>query len=102
MAKRSDMPPGADPTVITALKRFQAAALAEKDNRKQMKSDLQFYTADQWPDHINQNRQMDGRPCLTINRLPQFVRQITNRQRQNRPSLKFIPSHDGTEDVADI
>ena len=37
------------------------------------------------------SREFDSRPCLTVNRLPQFVRQVTNDQRQNRPSIKIRP-----------
>ena len=35
-----------------------------------------------------------GPSCLTVNRLPQFVRQVTNEQRQNRPSVKVSPVDD--------
>jgi hypothetical protein len=40
---------------------------------------------------------------LTINKLPQHVRQVTNEQRQNRPSGKVIPADDNADvEVAEI
>lgn len=44
-----------------------------------------------WPDDIKQEREGEGRPCLTYNLLPAFVRQITNRMRQERQGLKITP-----------
>lgn len=36
----------------------------------------------------------DGRPCLVVNRIPQFIHQVANDQRQNRPSIKVHPEDD--------
>ncbi len=44
-----------------------------------------------WPDDIREEREEEGRPCLTYNMIPSFNRQITNRVRQERPQLKIIP-----------
>lgn len=86
-----------------ALERFKETAMAEHDNRKKTKNDLQFYVGeDQWDAAIKSERAGDARPCLVINRLPQFVRQVTNDQRQNRPSLHIIPVGDSDKEVADI
>ena len=71
--------------------RFDLAADAESDMRKEMLEDIEFRSGRQWPDDIRNAREQDSRPCLTINRLPQFVNQITNDQRQNRPSIKVNP-----------
>ena len=54
----------------------------------------------QWPADVLatrgavQGQTINARPCLTINKLPQHVRQVTNEQRQNRPSGKVIPADD--------
>jgi len=46
---------------------------------------------------------INARPCLTINKLPQHVRQVTNDQRQNRPSGKVIPADDRADiELAEI
>ena len=85
-----------------ALKRFQKSADATAKIRRESEEDLKFYAGEQWPNELKQVRELSQRPCLTINRSPQFVRQITNDQRQNRPEIKVIPTDDSTEDTAKI
>lgn len=81
-----------------AKKRFQEADEAWADILKAAEDDLRFANGEQWPEDVKRAREIEGRPCLTINRLPQFIRQITNDQRQNRPSIKVSP----VDDHADI
>lgn len=86
-----------------ARQRFQLASEAESEIRLNALDDLKFRSGDQWPDIIRQARASKNRPCLTINRLPQFIRQITNDQRQNRPAIKVSPVDDkGDVDVAKV
>ena len=41
--------------------------------------------------------------CLTINKLPQHVRLVTNEQRQNRPTARVIPADENADpEVAEI
>lgn len=83
--------------------RFQQAVDATRDLRDKALDDLRFVTGDQWPDSIRRQRDQDGRPCLTINRLPAFVKQVVNDQRQNRPAIKISPVDDqGDPDTAEI
>jgi len=63
----------------------------------------------QWPTDvlatrgISNGQSLGARPCLTINKLPQHVHQVTNEQRMNRPGIKVIPSDDeAQEEVAEI
>jgi hypothetical protein len=74
-----------------AHKRFSLAEEAESEIRSLALEDLEFRAGKQWPDAVSQERQRDGRPCLVINRIPQFIQQVTNDQRQNRPSIKVHP-----------
>ena len=86
-----------------AKKRFKDVDEAEAQIRKLAIEDLKFRTGDQWPDDVKTQRNLDGRPCLVINRLPQFIRQITNDQRQNRPSIKVYPVDDkADQDTAEV
>lgn len=71
---------------------------AESENRQLALEDLKFAAGEQWPERVKQDRDMDGRPCLVINRIPQFIQQVTNDQRQNRPSIKAHP----VDDHADV
>lgn len=74
-----------------ARERFVISSDAESQIRKDALEDLQFRAGEQWPDEIKRQRYQDQRPCLTINQIPQFIRQITNDQRQNRPSIQINP-----------
>lgn len=67
---------------------FKAAVDAESENRAAALADVRFARlGEQWPDKVRQERERDGRPCLTINRLPAFCRQVVNDARQNRPQI---------------
>ena len=57
-----------------------------------------MFTARQWPEAIKRERERDGRPTLTINKLPQFCKRVINDIRQNRPQIKVR----AVDDVADI
>lgn len=80
-----------------AQERFKQCAEAEAQTRKESLNDLEFSVGRQWPADIEMQRQADGRPCLTMNRAPQFLRQITNDQRQQRPSTVINPSGDNSD-----
>lgn len=63
---------------------------AESDNRTNAIADLRFARlGEQWPDEIARLRK--GRPMLTINRMPSFIRRVTNNARQNKPAVKVHP-----------
>jgi hypothetical protein len=82
-------------------KRMERAIAAESENRKAALDDRKFKKGDQWPSEVVAQRNLDKRPCLTINKLPTFVHQITNDQRQNRPSINISPVGDrGDPEVA--
>ena len=94
--------------------RMKTAIAAYSDSREDELDDLRFMAASpdnqwQWPADVLatrgavQGQTINARPCLTINKLPQHVRQVTNDQRQNRPSGKVIPVDDNADvEVADI
>jgi hypothetical protein len=85
--------------------RYTMAIAAYSDSREDELDDLRFMAGSpdnqwQWPADVLatrgavQGQTINARPCLTINKLPQHVRQVTNEQRQNRPSGKVIPADD--------
>lgn len=83
--------------------RWKLASDAEAQTRRDSLEDLDFSVGKQWPTTVLAQRELDGRPCLTMNRQPQFIRQITNEQRQQRPALQINPVGDGaTTDLAKI
>lgn len=81
-----------------ARERFKLAEDAESLIRERGQEDLRMRAGDQWDADMKARRIADGRPCLTVNRMPQFVRQVTNDQRQNRPAIQVSP----VDDHADI
>lgn len=89
-----------------ALKRFKDCEEAESKMRDQALSDLKFSLGDQWPDDVRRARENDpkgARPCLTVDKLGQYVRQVVNDSRQNKPSVKVRPVDSGSDpEVADI
>jgi hypothetical protein len=82
-------------------KRMELCVKKESGNRKAAIEDRKFMAGDQWPADEAAKRNTDHRPCLTINKLPTFVNQITNDQRQNRPAINVSPIGDkSTKDAA--
>jgi hypothetical protein len=68
--------------------------------RTQMKDDLAFCSLDQWPAEIRKERENDpngARPCLTIDNINQYIVQVANDIRQNRPSIKVRPVDDNAD-----
>lgn len=76
------------------VKKFARAEAREAAMREEALDDLRFVNGDQWPSAIKASRTIEKRPCLTINKLQTFVHQITNDQRQNRPSINVSPVGD--------
>lgn len=70
-----------------ARKRHKLCEGAEAENRTEGLKDLKFKAGDQWPSDVVSRRQFEGRPTLTVNKMPTFVHQVTNEQRQNRPAI---------------
>jgi len=98
----------------TARSRLDMAISALSESREDELDDLRFYAGSpdnhwQWPADVLatrgavQGQTINARPCLTINKLPQHVHQVTNEQRQNRPQPKVIPVDDKADvEVAEI
>lgn len=75
-----------------ALDRYNRYLEREQENIDAAYDDLAFvYDDKQWHDGDYKARSDEGRPCLTINRLPQFVRQVTGDMRLMKPSIKVVP-----------
>lgn len=81
--------------------RFKLSVDAEAENRAKALDDLRFLSGEQWTNDAKKARA--GRPCLTINRLPQFIRSVVNEQRKTRPAIDIIPA-DGqsSKETADV
>ena len=105
---------GSEDILTVARSRMKMAMAAFSQTREDELDDLRFYAGSpdnqwQWPADVLQTRgavqgqTINARPCLTINKLPQHVHQVTNEQRMNRPGIKVIPADDKADvDVADV
>lgn len=78
----------ADKRIDDAQKFLKSANDADSYNRQQALDDLKFSSGDQWPVEVQNSRNLEARPCLTINKLDGFIRQVCNQQRQARPRMK--------------
>jgi hypothetical protein len=77
--------------------RFKLADEYWKDDRDAALDDIKFRSGDQWPEDIVTQRMKDKRPCLTVDKLNQYIRQIVNDGRQNRPAIKVSPVDNGAD-----
>lgn len=85
-------------------KAFERCEAAEQENRDRALEDIRFSRlGEQWPEHIRKQRELERRPVLTINKLPAFIRQVSNDARQNKPSIKVHPvDSNGDVKTADV
>ena len=81
-----------------ALLEYERDYAKEQGNIEEAYQDLKFRRGrqdDQWsPEALEQRK---NRPCLVINKLPQFIRQVTGDMRQSRPSIKVVPVDSGAD-----
>jgi hypothetical protein len=82
-------------TIIEDAKlRYKESVTGWQDIYKTATDDLKFvYDVEdgQWPETIRNEREKDGRPIITVNKLQKFVRQLRGDQMMNRPRIKVIP-----------
>ena len=83
-----------------AKERLKACIDDSEAQRKKQKDDLLFSTLEQWPSAVRNARENDpngARPCLTIDQINQYIVQVVNDMRQNRPSVKVRPVDDNAD-----
>ena len=92
--------------VKEAYDRFQRGMEEEEENRNRAKEAIKFRDLDQWPEHVKQQRMNDPdgeRPCMTLDKINQYINQVKNDQRQNKPAIKCRPIDDkGDVKVAEV
>lgn len=81
-----------------ALLEYDRDYAREQGNIDEAYQDLRFRRGrreDQWDALALEARA--NRPCLVINKLPQFIRQVTGDMRQSRPGIKVVPVDSGAD-----
>lgn len=92
-----------DDRIGEAIKFLRLVGEADSQNRAEALGDLKFAAGDQWPVEIQNSRNLESRPCLTINKIDAYVRQVTNQQRQQRPRIKVHPvNNEGDLKIAQV
>ena len=90
-----------DPIIEEAKQFLKLANDADTMNRQEALEDLKFASGgDQWPVDLQNSRNLESRPVLTINKLDGYCRQVTNQQRQQRPRIR-VHATNTVEDAAD-
>lgn len=89
-----------DKILKESLERFELCRDAESEIRNKAAEELRFSLGDQWPEQIRRSRETDpngARPCLTVDKLDQYIKQVINDARQNKPAIKVRPKDDGAD-----
>ena len=69
------------------------------EKHEDIRKELRFSRlGQQWDEDDLAQRENEGKPTLTINKLPSFARRVINDARQNKPAIKVFPA----DDKADI
>jgi hypothetical protein len=77
-----------DPRIQEAVEFLKLANEADTMNRQNALEDLKFGGGDQWPVELQNSRNLESRPCITVNKVDNYCRQVCNQQRQQRPRIK--------------
>ena len=77
-----------NPLIEEAKQFLKLANDSDTMNRQEGLEDLKFVNGDQWPVELQNSRNLESRPVLTINKLDGYCRQVVNQIRQQRPRPK--------------
>lgn len=92
-----------DAIIKLANARMNEAYSADQPHRERAQDDLKNVIGDQWPQDERQERESEGRPCLTVNILAQNVRQVTGQIRSLNPAIKVTAADSAAnKDTAEV
>ena len=93
-----------DPRIQEAVEFLKFANDADTMNRQEALEDLKFGGGDQWPVELQNSRNLESRPVITVNKVDNYCRQVSNQQRQQRPRIKVhaTNTHDDMVDAQTI
>ena len=92
-----------DAIIKLANARMNEAYSADQPHRERAQDDLKNVIGEQWPQDERQERESEGRPCLTINILAQNVRQVTGQIRSLNPAIKVTAADSAAnKDTAEV
>jgi hypothetical protein len=86
-----------------AKERFKQAFEATQDDFNECNTVQDFVAGKQWPEAIKNSRESDGRPCLTLDHLNQYIRHVVNTGlKQARDVRVTAMSGEADDKVADV
>jgi hypothetical protein len=93
-----------DSRIQEAIDFLKLANDADTMNRQEALEDLKFGGGDQWPVELQNSRNLESRPVITVNKVDNYCRQVSNQQRQQRPRIKVhaTNTHDDMVDAQTI
>ena len=93
-----------DSRIQEAIDFLKFANDADTMNRQEALDDLKFGGGDQWPVELQNSRNLESRPVITVNKVDNYCRQVANQQRQQRPRIKVhaTNTHDDMVDAQTI
>ena len=77
-----------DDRIYQAMEFLRQVNDVDSNNRAEALDDVRFSNGDQWPVDVQNSRLLEARPCLTINKVDAYCRQIVNQIREQRPRIK--------------
>ena len=89
-----------DSRIQEAIDFLKFANDADTMNRQEALEDLKFGGGDQWPVELQNSRNLESRPVITVNKVDNYCRQVANQQRQQRPRIK-VHATNTHEDMVD-
>ena len=89
-----------DSRIQEAIEFLKFANDADTMNRQEALEDLKFGGGDQWPVELQNSRNLESRPVITVNKVDNYCRQVSNQQRQQRPRIK-VHATNTHEDMVD-
>lgn len=103
-AAENETPEQEDKELLDEAKdRYTQAEEFWHDNYKLAIEDMEFRAGKQWPTEIEELRSRENKPCLVVDKTNQYIRQVVNDGRQNRPSIKVRPVDSGADiEVAEV
>lgn len=103
MNKESNEKTALEELLLTAQAYFHEAENGWRTVRQQALEDLRFYRGTQWDAQLLRVAKVKNEPMLTVNRLPQFTKQIENELRQREMSIQaHCLDQTGSDDVANV
>lgn len=84
------------------LKQYRLDVEADKHNIDEAMEDLRFIYVDQWDEETRAEREEQGRPCITVNTLPQYIGQVVGDRRINKTTIKVLPTTAANKKSAEV